>query len=458
MKSATSVTSVESNGSNDPRPTSKAASAKSWEFRVPNQAGVLEPRLSTSRQNSAQNGRSPLPPLQEHRSMEGGLDDPDEYSTYSVPRARSPPYAAQQYSRSLEQRKLNKVQDSPPRYNSLSPRPGMEAEHHAQQAPIPTSLPGLRMKPEHRQRSVPNSDPMGYTQRPPFHDRSVSQPHSMQHHHAHANIHNLRTPSPEDVPHMASRQSNSYGGSHVRGMEPGMRMQNGVPHRQASMEMELDPRVSQRQQMQETRVYPNPRTDVRANIRYPGHGVGSHPDPNFDGRRQPNFVQNFDSRPPPPQHSMHMSLLQLEPRGRQHRHGNNPPDLQLGYGIPEQRSQPLLYRPPEAQGRPPTDYYHEHSDRPEKVGRSSYPDVVHNSTNGNGHLGLAPPPEVIPDLGQIDNRRPKLKKTKVPRQVWEPRPMNRAVESSSESDGDNYSESSFGAGEVDTTSLKSSHV
>ena len=468
MKSATSVTSVESNAGNDPQPTSKITSTKSWEFRVPNQAGGLEPGPSTSRQNSVPNGRSLLPPLQEHRSMEGGLDDLEGYNSqlYSVPKLRNQPDSVRQYSRSLEQGKLARVQDSPPHYNSLSPKPGMEIEHHIQQAPIPRSLSGPGMKPGHRQHSVPSSDPMRHTQRPPFYDRSLSQPQSMQHRHAHANIHNLRTSSPQDMPDMGPRQTYSYDGSHHHGMEHRQPIQNGIQHRQPSIEKKLDPRVAHnvaRQRLQETRTdtrgHPIPKTDVTSNQMYPIPAISSNPGPNFiDSRQQRNYAQNFDSRQPLPQHGIHMSMPHLDPRSRGPHYPpahSNVPNMQLGYGIPEQRSQPVLYRPPERQRSPPTDYLR---DNLEKVEHPSYPDVVSNSTNSNGHLGLAPPPEIIPDLGQIDERRPKLRKTKVPRQVWEPRPMNRAVDSSSESDGDNYSESSFGAGEGDNTSLKSSHV
>ena len=69
----------------------------------------------------------------------------------------------------------------------------------------------------------------------------------------------------------------------------------------------------------------------------------------------------------------------------------------------------------------------------------------------------------IPDLRQLtdmDPKKPKIKQGKVRRTIWEPRPMNRAIESSSDSESDTGSE--FSVDSVlqpgDNTSLRSSYV
>lgn len=69
----------------------------------------------------------------------------------------------------------------------------------------------------------------------------------------------------------------------------------------------------------------------------------------------------------------------------------------------------------------------------------------------------------VPDLGQLtdmDPKKPKIKQSKVRRAVWEPRPMNRAIESSSDSESDTGSEYSVDSvlQPGDNTSLRSSHV
>lgn len=67
----------------------------------------------------------------------------------------------------------------------------------------------------------------------------------------------------------------------------------------------------------------------------------------------------------------------------------------------------------------------------------------------------------VPDLTTMDPRKPKLKVKKVPRSVWQPRPMNRAIQSSSsESESDDGSDYSVDTvvGPGDTSTLRSAHV
>jgi hypothetical protein len=65
----------------------------------------------------------------------------------------------------------------------------------------------------------------------------------------------------------------------------------------------------------------------------------------------------------------------------------------------------------------------------------------------------------VPDLTSMDPRKPTLKVKKVPRSVWQPRPMNKAIQSSSESDseGSNYSANTV-VGPGDSSTLRSAHV
>ena len=85
-----------------------------------------------------------------------------------------------------------------------------------------------------------------------------------------------------------------------------------------------------------------------------------------------------------------------------------------------------------------------------------YPDVVQHST---AKSPLSSPEKSLPDLGRIDPHKPRLKKGKVPGAVWKPRPMNRAVESSSDSGSETtMPDSGPEYDRADTTSLKSTHV
>ncbi len=91
---------------------------------------------------------------------------------------------------------------------------------------------------------------------------------------------------------------------------------------------------------------------------------------------------------------------------------------------------------------------------------SEMPDVVRNSTSPPAQ-GLKGKPSVtrLQDLGHISDmhsRKPQLMKGKVPGQVWVQQPMSRAIESSSESDGETATVLSQSDG--DNNSLNSLHV
>ena len=122
------------------------------------------------------------------------------------------------------------------------------------------------------------------------------------------------------------------------------------------------------------------------------------------------------------------------------------------------------------------------------VNHTPQPEVVPQRTHHKLPKAVSPPPDVIPssnglhnsssdddptsiainkkrpkvpDLTTMDPRKPKLKVKKVPRSVWQPRPMTRPVSSSSESDSDasdNSMETVIVGGPGDSSSLKSAHV
>lgn len=122
-----------------------------------------------------------------------------------------------------------------------------------------------------------------------------------------------------------------------------------------------------------------------------------------------------------------------------------------------------------------------HAPEPEVVPKSHHrypkttsppPDIVPNS---NGHhiyssdeedpnsIAINKKRPKVPDLTTIDPRKPKLKVKKVPRSVWQPRPMTRAIQSSSsdsDSDGSDYSVDTVivGGEPGDSSTLKSAHV
>ena len=80
---------------------------------------------------------------------------------------------------------------------------------------------------------------------------------------------------------------------------------------------------------------------------------------------------------------------------------------------------------------------------------------------GNSSLALNKQRPSVPDLKQIDPRKPKKLQGKVRGTVWQPRSMNRVIESSSDSECDSDSDFSIADTVVeadDNTSLKSSHV
>lgn len=105
--------------------------------------------------------------------------------------------------------------------------------------------------------------------------------------------------------------------------------------------------------------------------------------------------------------------------------------------------------------------------------RSPPPDVVQSSGNygyssseDEDSIAINKKKSKVPDLTSMDPRKPRLKATnaKVPRSIWEPRPMTKAIQSSSsdsESEGSDYSVDTVicqGAGPRDTATLRSAHV
>ena len=88
----------------------------------------------------------------------------------------------------------------------------------------------------------------------------------------------------------------------------------------------------------------------------------------------------------------------------------------------------------------------------------------HNSCSSNDEdpasIAINKKRPKVPDLTTMDPRKPKLKVKKVPRSVWQPRPMNGAIQSSSsesDSDGSDYSVDTV-VGPGDTSTLRSAHV
>ena len=86
------------------------------------------------------------------------------------------------------------------------------------------------------------------------------------------------------------------------------------------------------------------------------------------------------------------------------------------------------------------------------------PTHINRTTPAENSIAINRVPPSIPDLTSLDPRKPQLRQGKVPRSVWEQRPTNRAIESSSESDYASDSDSLDTVVPGDNTSLKSSHV
>ena len=87
------------------------------------------------------------------------------------------------------------------------------------------------------------------------------------------------------------------------------------------------------------------------------------------------------------------------------------------------------------------------------------PDVVHNSTSSPAQIIVKKTQNS--QLTYLHADKPRLKKKRVPGQVWVPQAMTRAIESSSdESDGETVDGMSemYAENEGDNRSLKSLHV
>ena len=196
---------------------------------------------------------------------------------------------------------------------------------------------------------------------------------------------------------------------------------------------------------------------------------------NHSSRLQTSLEVPYQTQPPPSlhQHAIHTSSMQqLE---------NHSARLPTSLDVPHPTQPP-----------PPS---HQHSSSMQQLGNHStrVPEAQHHKPNPNpkpglkpkpqslSHLDYRPPPQSlpkgrnIPDVlhdfdaqhrravnvpykkvtNPLEASKPRIKKTKVPREIWKPKPMTGTIESSSESDGNSSTDESLPG---DNTSLKSEYV
>ena len=129
---------------------------------------------------------------------------------------------------------------------------------------------------------------------------------------------------------------------------------------------------------------------------------------------------------------------------------------------------PIPTKPPKPPTLPKPQAPPKHVPKPHQrmaMASSPPPDIIpHDYSSDEDHTSIAINKKrpKVPDLTTIDPRKPTLKVKKVPRSVWQPRPMTRAIQSSSsesESDGSDLSvDTVVVRGRGDTSTLRSAHV
>ena len=394
-----------SNFSNEP-PTqsggSRSSSMKSGDFR--GHGGNLD----HNRQNSVQSSsRSQLPPLQEHAVMEGNVQgfESDSRAARVQHQRHKPPirYMPPAHSRSLEQVGMKQGGESMelhPQYHTDS-----RTEYRHQHPPPHTKFGvGLQHGHSPNHTSISNGssqDQFDYPETPPPIPESNYRPPILPNRYTtqHQQQHDHRIPQNFDT-----RQSLSQ-------PQPTLGIHNGPLPAFESTHQQLPP--------------PPPHMNIMDHRVMSMQNMRSQrPPPNFNH----HHIEQRNQLPP----NMHMSLQHLENRG----HNFNP-------HVPQVTSLQQLQ---------------EHQQN-----ENNMPDVVQNSTSPQHIIKNS---QRLPNLGKLTRlhpRKPKLKKTKVPGQVWEPRPMTRTIRSSSESESDSEDESCIGELDAatdagDNTSLKSSHV
>lgn len=200
--------------------------------------------------------------------------------------------------------------------------------------------------------------------------------------------------------------------------------------------------------------------------------------PGYGGQREPQSMpmqgqslsQGLEWHQPPIgsqiPHDRHTSLQHLD-RNREGGHYMNPnPNLPPGKQRAHSRhlaNGPSVHHPNHRSLGELAHHskFQEPTWQQQRARENQMPDVVRHSTSPQAQdLRSKPTATRLEDLGHISDmhsRKPQLKKGKVPGQVWVQEPMTRAIESSSESDGETatvLSQSDMG----DNHSLNSMHV
>ena len=156
---------------------------------------------------------------------------------------------------------------------------------------------------------------------------------------------------------------------------------------------------------------------------------------------------------------------------------SNPMPVSVPYIPPKQQtamnrnqSAPMVHPKPPVASKPFVLKSNAHSTSNIIDATPSPPDPLQTSLNGSNGWAVEDPKSLavnklrpsIPDLTQLkrlDPRTPRIKQGKVPGSVWQPRSMNKAIQSSSESDSDSdFSIADTVVEPGDNTSLRSSHV
>lgn len=134
---------------------------------------------------------------------------------------------------------------------------------------------------------------------------------------------------------------------------------------------------------------------------------------------------------------------------------------------------PIPTKPPKPptlpKPKPPSRQPHTKPHQRTTTASSPPPDIVphdyHMYSSDQDHTSIAINKKrgKVPDLTAIDPRKPTLKVKKVPRSVWQPLPMTRAIQSSSsesDSEGSDYSVDTVVVREQpgDTSTMRSAHV
>lgn len=173
--------------------------------------------------------------------------------------------------------------------------------------------------------------------------------------------------------------------------------------------------------------------------------------------------------------SVHMTSGQLAPP---HLIPANPPSIRRPQVAPKPPK--VAKKPTQPPQKAPKPSALSHTPNSEVIPKASHahlpkatsppPDIIPSSNGHHGYSSDEDPTSIainkkrpkVPDLTTMDPRKPKLKVKKVPRSVWQPRPMTHAIQSSSsesDSEGSEYSvDTVIMGGAVDTSTLKSAHV